>query len=293
MNYSSIAYINGEFLPLSDVHISPLDRGFVFGDGVYEVIPVYNGIAFRLDEHLQRLDDSLRAIRMTNPYPRQTWQTLLEQLIEKNQGGNQSLYLQVTRGVAERDHAFPQHSKATVFAMSKPLPASKQSPVKAITLDDIRWQYCHIKSTALLANLLLRQQAIEAGCDEAILLRDGLLTEGAASNVFVVSNNQILTPKKDHRILPGVTRDIVVELAQTHKLAILETDVSESTLTNADEIWLSSSTKEIAPVIELNGEAVGSGQAGPVCRQMQALFTDFKEKMGLNAAKIESGHASQ
>ncbi|MBL1294266.1 MAG: D-amino-acid transaminase [Thiotrichales bacterium] len=279
MNTSSTAYINGKFVPLSEVTISPLDRGFIFGDGVYEVIPVYHGVAFRLDEHLLRLNNSLSAIRLDNPYSDERWATVLNQLIEENQAGDQSLYIQITRGVAERDHAFPETSAATIFAMSKPLPTSQQAPIKAITLQDIRWQWCHIKSTALLGNLLLRQQAIDKGCQEAILLRDGVLTEGAASNVFIVKDGIILTPKKSNQILPGITRDIVVELAEENNVAIAETEISEQQLLSADEIWVTSATKEIAPVIELNGEPINSGKIGPACQVMQKLFNQFKQTL--------------
>lgn len=279
MDTLSIAYSNGEFLPLSDVTISPLDRGFIFGDGVYEVIPVYRRNAFRLDAHLQRLDNSLSAIRLDNPYSIEQWRDILNQLIEKNESDEQSLYIQVTRGVAERDHAFPATGAATVFVMSKPLPASQQDAVKAITLQDIRWQWCHIKSTALLGNLLLRQQAIDAGCQEAILLRNGVLTEGAASNVFIVKNNKILTPKKNKQILAGITRDIVIELAQDNHIDIIETEISELELLNADEIWVTSSTKEVAPVIELNGKLINNGEVGPICLTMQGLFNQFKQTL--------------
>jgi len=284
MDLTSTAYFNGKFLPLSEISISPLDRGFVFGDGVYEVIPVYGGQPFRLDSHLQRLDNSLTAIRLANPYPHKQWHTLLTQLIEENHSGDQSLYIQITRGVAERDHAFPATGTPTVVAMSKPLPAAQQSPVKAITLEDVRWHWCHIKATALLGNLLLRQQAVDAGCHEAILLRNGMLTEGAASNVFIVKNNTIMTPLKSQQILPGITRDIVVELAEKNRLNIAETEISEQDVLNADEIWITSSTKEIAPVIELNGQTVSNGQAGPVCQKMQQLFNEFKTQMRAGAA---------
>ena len=284
MQESSIAYINGEFKPLSDVHISPLDRGFIFGDGVYEVIPVYAGHAFRLDAHLKRLDNSLNAIRLPNPHSPEEWQNIIQALIDKNAPGDRSLYLQITRGVADRDHAFPKTSNTTVFAMSKPLPATTQAPVKAITLEDIRWQWCHIKATALLGNLLLRQQAVDAGCDEAILLRDSQLTEGAASNVFIVKNNSIFTPINNNKILPGITRDIVIELAQKNGLSISEQNIQETLLNEADEIWLTSSTKEIAPVIELNNKTIGDGKAGPVCRQLQALFNSFKTQRNAGAA---------
>lgn len=279
MNTSSTAYINGKFLPLSEVTISPLDRGFIFGDGVYEAIPVYAGLAFRLNSHLQRLENSLIAIRLDNPCSNEQWRDIVNQLIEKNQSGDQSLYIQVTRGVAERDHAFPATKSATVFAMSKPLPAYQQEPIKAITRKDIRWQWCHIKSTALLGNLLLRQEAIDAGCQESILLRDGILTEGAASNVFIVKNNKIFTPEKNNNILPGITRDITIELAKENNIDITETKINEQELLNADEIWVTSATKEIAPVIELNGKPINGGETGPICQTLQNLFNQFKQTL--------------
>lgn len=274
-----IAYLNGDFLPIDQARISPLDRGFIFGDGVYEVIPVYSGVPFRLEEHLRRLTDSLDAIHIRQPLSDGDWQQLIKRLIERNGGGDQSLYLQITRGVAERDHAFPAATAPTVFAMSKPLPTPQQSPVKAITLEDVRWQWCHIKATALLANLLLRQQAIEAGCHEAILIRNGWLTEGAASNVFIVKAGKIKTPAKSQAILPGITRDVIVEIGQRHGLDIEETNISQQELLDADEIWITSSTKELAPVVELDGRAVGNGQPGPVCKQLQSLFDDFKMQL--------------
>ena len=281
MTTSSVCYLNGEYLPLENAQVSVLDRGFIFGDGIYEVIPVYGGNLFRLKEHLQRLSNSLKSVRMDNPLSDPQWEEMMIELIHKNNKGDQSVYLQITRGVAKRDHGFPSNTAATVFAMSSPMPASSKmlatKGVTAITLDDIRWRYCHIKSIALLPNILLRQQALEHDAVEAILVRDGMVTEGAASNVFIVKNGIIKTPIKSECLLPGITRDLIVELALKNKLPCDEIEISESELLEADEIWLSSSIKEILPVTQLNDKAVAGGKPGKVWQQMQTIFQDYKQ----------------
>jgi len=224
---SSIVYLNGEYLPLDQACVPVLDRGFIFGDGVYEVIPVYGGKAFRLEHHLQRLKNSMQAVRLRNPLTDEDWSTIINSVVSRNNGGDQSIYLQITRGVARRDHRFPGDATPTVFVMSnlfEAVPTEQlENGVKAITLDDIRWQYCSIKSIALLPNILLRQQAVEQGAAEAILLRNGEVTEGAASNVFIVKDGVIITPPKTDCLLPGITRDLVVEQANEHGLALKET----------------------------------------------------------------------
>lgn len=273
-------FLNGEYLPLSEAKVSVLDRGFVFGDGVYEVIPAYGGRLFRFDEHMHRLQDSLDAIRLSNPYRDAQWQEILTTLLKPNSTADQSVYLQLTRGVAPRDHGFPQAVPATVFAMANPLPAADntqlQQGIEAVSLPDSRWQHCNIKSIALLANILLRQQAMDENATEAILIRDGQVTEGAASNVFIVDQGIIKTPIKDHHLLPGITRDLVVELAHDSQLACEETTISENELLNADEIWLTSSTKEIMPVTTLNHQSVGDGKPGPIWQKMYTLFQAYK-----------------
>ena len=282
----SICYLNGEYLPLEQARVPVLDRGFIFGDGVYEVIPVYGGRLFRLPQHLQRLYDSLAAIRIDNPLTDEQWQTLLETLVEKNRAGgdnDQSVYLQVTRGVARRDHGFPKDTRPTVFAMSSPLasadPQQMQAGVAAITLDDIRWRYCHIKTIALLPNILLKQQALEKGAVEAILVRDGEVTEGSASNIFIVRDGVIRTPAKSERLLPGITRDLIVELARDNGLPCEEGVVREDELHAADEVWLSSSTREILPVTRLDERPVGDGRAGPLWRRMIGIYQDYKQRL--------------
>jgi len=284
----AIVYLNGDFLPAEQAFISPLDRGFIFADGVYEVIPVYNGHLFRIHEHLRRLDDSLAGVRIPSPCDHQHWRSLLHELVQRNQGRNQSLYVQITRGVARRDHGFPEPITPTVFAMSTELKALPQTirekGISAVTAEDIRWQYCHLKTIALLPNILLRQQALDQGAEEAILIRDGEATEGAASNLFIVSKGHIITPPKGSRLLPGITRDLIVELGKRYGLPVLEARITAAELASADEIWLTSSTKEIMPVTRLDNQAVGDGRPGPLWQQMIALYQRYK------AEYTEDGH---
>jgi len=275
-------YLNGDFLPLEDAHISVLDRGFLFGDGVYEVIPVYGGRLFRLAHHLKRLDNSLAGIRITNPLSAAQWQAVLERLVSENAGNDQAVYLKVTRGAdRKRDHAFPAGVAPTVFAMSSPLPGahdiSQESGVSAITLPDIRWKLCNIKAITLLPNVLLRQQAIDAGSVEAILINNGYAVEGAASNLFIVRNGIIITPPNSDALLPGITRDLVLELAATHGIPCREGDITENELRDADEVWLTSSTREISPVITIDGQPVGNGKPGPVWASMIRFYQDYTD----------------
>ncbi len=274
-------YLNGEFLAADLAKVSVFDRGFLLGDGVYEVIPVYEGYCFQLDGHLQRLQASLDGIRMGNPHSDAEWKSLIMKLIELHGGGNQSLYLQVTRGVAPRDHVFPTGVTPTAFAMSNPLqPVSekyKKEGVAAITLPDIRWQNCNIKAITLLPNSLLKQQAQDAGAVEALLIRDGYLTEGAASNAYAVIEGTIYTAPKDEKVLPGITREVVIALAKKAGIPLLEQAVSEAQLKQADEVWMSSSTKEVLAITLLDGKPVGAGVPGPVWLKIDALYQDYKE----------------
>ena len=277
----SIVYLNGDFLPVEEAKISVLDRGFLLGDGVYEVIPAYGGRLFRLHEHLQRLDNSLAAIYLRNPRTHDEWQDILEELIKHNGEHDQSIYIQITRGVAsKREHHFPDEAEPTVFAMSNPITIPEldlQQGYKAITHEDIRWQYCHIKAITLLPNVLLRQKAIEADAVEAILIRDGQATEGAASNLFIVRDNILITPAKGNCILPGITRELIVELAATHGIELQERDIDEQDLRHADEIWMSSSTREIIPITQLDEQPVGNAKPGPLFRRMAALYHHCRE----------------
>lgn len=278
-----VVYLNGEFMPLAEAKIPVLDRGFIFGDGVYEVIPVYGKRIFRLDEHLDRLDNSLNAIRIPSPYPESEWKKILSQIIMKNEAEDQSIYLQVTRGVAKRDHAFPEKMVPTIFMMSTPLIVSSDEMfnqgVAAITLDDIRWHYCNIKAITLLPNILLRQTAIDEGAQEAILIRGGEVTEGSASNIFIVTDGIIKTPPKSARLLPGVTRDLVVELAKNNGMKWVEANLSRTELEAADEIWLTSSTKEIMPIVKLDDDIVGNGKPGSITRKMHQIFQTYKAEL--------------
>lgn len=279
----AMVYLNSEFLPAEKAQVSVLDRGFIFGDGIYEVIPAYGGHLFRLDQHLERLQNNLDAIRITNPLTTAQWHDILHNLVLLNIDGDddQSVYLQITRGVAKRDHAIPEHIIPTVFAMSNPLIpptlAQLQDGVAAITLPDNRWTNCHIKAISLLPNILLRQQALDAGAAEAILIRNGDATEGAASNLFIVANGRIITPPPGPLLLPGITRDLILELALSNHIESREAPVTEKLLNMADEIWLTSSTKEILPVTSLNGILVGDGLPGPVWKLMLALFQEYKQ----------------
>ena len=260
-----------------------LDRGFIFGDGVCEVIPVYNRKPFRLEQHLQRLQSNLDAIRIPNPFDRQQWSEIFDRVINANEPAHQSLYMQITRGVAKRDHAFPQNITPTVFVMVNPLQETDDKAfnngISAITLDDIRWQYCNIKAIALLPNVLLKQTAIDDGAHEAILLRNGEVTEGSASNIFIVSQGVIKTPPKTSFLLPGITRDLVVELARENGLAIKEIPFTGTELQAAEEIWITSSTKEVMPVLKLDDKPVGDGTPGPVARRMFAIFQAYKNRL--------------
>jgi D-alanine transaminase len=281
-----IAWLNGRFLPLAEARVSVLDRGFTFGDGVYEIVPVYSRRPFRLDAHLHRLQRSLDGIRLANPHSADRWHALLGELVARQDFSDQSLYIQVTRGVPgpgqpPRDHAFPRDVAPTVFLYAQPLVTAtaeqKAAGVCAITVPDPRWQHCDIKAISLLANVLMRQQAVDAGCAEAILLRDGLLTEGAASNIFMVKDGLLRTPAPSPHMLTGITYDVVLELAATHGIAHAVGPVTEAELRTADEIWMTSSTREIMPVVRLDGVAVGTGVPGSLARRMDALYQKFKQ----------------
>lgn len=273
-------YLNGKFLPIEQAYIPVLDRGFIFGDGVYEVIPVYSRKPFRLTDHLSRLQHSLDGIRLKNPHSDEQWRELLEQVIACNEGEDQYLYLHITRGVAKRDHAFPVGISPTIFIMSNPLPAPPpemlQKGIPAITARDNRWGRCDIKAISLLPNVLLRQLAIDSGAMETILLRDGYLTEGAASNIFIVKNHVLLTPPKSHLMLPGITYDVVLELAQGHAIPYEIRAVSEQEIRLADEILLTSSTKEVMPIVSLDGKPVGTGEPGPIYKQLSQFYQQYK-----------------
>lgn len=280
-------YLNGEYLPLAQARIPVLDRGFLFGDGVYEVIPVYGGRPFRLEEHLQRLDNSLAEIHMRPPHTRDQWHDILQRLVLPGPA-DQSIYLQVTRGAAAgRDHAVPKDIPPTVFAMCNPIPepdpALFERGIAAVTREDIRWERCDIKAITLLAAVLLREQAKDEGAMEAILIRNGLAMEGAASNLFVVHRGVLVTPPKGRHLLPGITRDLVLEIARESSIPYREDDIPADLLTGADEVWLTSSTKEVMPVTRLDGREIGDGRPGPLWREMTRLYRLKKERLRMGA----------
>jgi D-alanine transaminase len=276
----TMVYLNGRYLPIEEACVPVLDRGFIFGDGVYEVIPVYSRRPFRMTDHLRRLRHSLEAIRLANPHSDAEWIERIEPLVAQADYADQGIYLQVTRGPAPRDQAIPTQVTPTVFIMPMPLPAPGpeiiEHGVRAATAIDDRWLHCDIKSTSSLANVLLRQHSVDAGCAETILLRDGLLTEGSASNVFLVHSGRLLTPPKSHLILPGVTYDVVLELARELGQPCDLRPVREIELRTADELWITSSTKEITAVTHLDGKPVGLGEPGPVYCRFQAKYQVFK-----------------
>ncbi len=273
-------YLNGKFMPIEEACIPVLDRGFIFGDGIYEVIPAYSRKPFRLAKHLNRLQHSLEGIRLKNPLSNADWESLLEQVIAKNDGEDQYLYLHITRGVAKRDHAFPVNVPPTVFIMSNPLlppPAELLiSGASAITAIDNRWIRCDVKAISLLPNVLLRQLAVDVHAIETILIRDGFLTEGAASNIFVVKDNVLLAPPKSHLMLPGITYDVILELAAANQIAHEVREISEAEIRAADEILLTSSTKEIMPITLLDNKSVSNGKPGAMFTQLHTLYQQYK-----------------
>jgi D-alanine transaminase len=281
---SMTVYLNGEFMAREQAKISPLDRGFIFGDGVYEVIPAYDRRPFRLPRHLARLEASLAETRIPNPHDARAWSEIIAQLVARNPWDNQGIYLQVTRGVAPRDHVFPAKIAPTVFMMCNPLatpsPAAYEQGLNCVSAVDNRWLRCNIKSTSLLGNVLLRQTAADAGAAECVLFRDGFLTEASACNVLAVKNGVLLAPPRDNLILHGITYDVVLELARDNAIPLELRRIAESEVRGADELWLTSTTKEVMAVTTLDGQPVGQGvdkgKPGPMFRRMYKLFQECK-----------------
>ncbi len=277
-------YLNGRFLPLEDAKISVLDRGFIYGDGVYELIPVYHRQPFRLRQHLARLQRSLDGIRMVNPHTDPEWESIIRALVARTAFDDQGVYFQVTRGVAKRDHSFPLDVAPTVFMMSNPLslPTAEQVErgVAVVTAIDERWLHCDLKTISLLGNVLARQRATDAGAAETVLFRNGFLTEASASNVFIVRDGVILGPPKDNQILPGITYDAAFELARGGGLAVEVRPISRDEALAADEMWLSSSTKEVLAVTTVDGKSFAGGSPGPLFHKMHELFQASKSRSG-------------
>lgn len=282
MTPMNLCYLDGVWLPLSQARISVLDRGFLFGDAVYEVVPVYAGAAFALDAHLQRLERSLHAVRIVNPHTRESWKRLLAELTERNGGGDKAVYVQVSRGAeTQRDHAYQATTRATVFAMASALAAVPQETLSrglsAVRLEDFRWGRCDIKATTLLANVMLKDETRRRGADEAVLIRRGFVTEGAASNLFIVRGETLITPPADRHILAGITRDVVLDLARDAGIRVAIRPVAGNELDQADEIWLASSTREILSVTRLDRRPVGDGLPGPYWRRIRKAWQTFKQ----------------
>ena len=284
-------FLNGEFLPLDEAKVPVLDRGFIFGDGVYELVPVYSRVPFRLDEHLARLERSLGEAKIRNPYSRRRWQEIIYQLVDAQPFEDQGVYFQVTRGVAKRDHAFPREIAPTVFMMANPLVNPPRALVEAggaaVSAQDNRWLRCDIKSISLIGNVLLRQVSAEAGAAETILFRDGKLTEASASNVFIVRRGTIVSPPKSNLILPGITYDVVTELARANGMPVEFREVDEAEVRSADEIWVTSSSKEILAIVSLDGRKIGDGKPGPQFRRIYELYQEFKRSV-MRAGKREA-----
>lgn len=280
----SIVYLNGDYLPLAEASVSVMDRGFLFGDGIYEVIPVYAGQLFRLPQHLRRLNRSLSEIFIDKSYLKEDLEEVSANLLSKNNVQNASLYWQVTRGrSSQRDHRFPSNTEVTCFATVNPLPSAAQQPDatgrKVISVEDVRWQRCDIKAITLLANCMARQQAENQGADEAIMVRDGFAIEGSASNLFMIQQGCLVTAPESHWILGGITRELILEIAREKGLRVSERLFTLDELLQADEVWISSSMREIQPAVSVDGQAIGNGQAGPMWHQITEYYMAYKQKL--------------
>ncbi|MCY3727856.1 MAG: D-amino acid aminotransferase [Nitrospira sp.] len=273
---SDIAYVNGHFSALEEATIPIEDRGFQFGDGVYEVVRTYGGVPFRLYDHLSRLESSARAVSIPVPLSRTDWEALIREGVERSEFPSCLVYIQLTRGVAPRSHLFPGSAKPTVVMTFREIPETdgvlRQQGVSAVTLPDLRWGRCSIKSLNLLANVLAKQEASDAGAKEAILVKDGLVTEGCSSNVCLVRAGSIITPPLSDQLLAGVTRAVVLELARKRGITVDEREVPEAELTRADELFLIGTTIEVLPVFALNGVPVRDRMPGPVTRTVSEAF---------------------
>jgi D-alanine transaminase len=275
VNPEQIVHLNGQFLPITEAKVSVLDRGFIYGDGVYEVVPVYARKPFRMPQHLARLAHSLEGIRLADPL-RDRWTPLIGDLIARQPFDDQAVYLQITRGVAKRDHAFPQGVTPTVFMMSNPLVVPTREQVEhgvgVITAEDNRWLRCDLKTTSLVGNVLMRQLAADHDAIETVMFRNGYLTEASASNVLIVRDGRIIAPPKDNLILPGITYDATLEIAKAIGVPLDVRAVTRAEALGADEMWLSSSSKEVLAITRVDGQAFAGGAPGPVFRRVWEAF---------------------
>ena len=277
-----VVYLNGRFVAVADAQVSVLDRGFIYGDGVYELVPVYGREPFRLPQHMARLQRSMDGIGLANPHTSAQWEAIIRDLVARQSFADQGVYFQVTRGVAKRDHSFPTGVAPTVFMMSNPLATPTREQVEhgvaVVTAEDNRWHRCDLKTISLLGNVLMRQLATEQGAVETVLFRDGFLTEASASNVLIVRDGTIVVPPKDNMILPGITYDATMEFARDAGVPLVMRPVPRAEALAADEMWLSSSTKEVLAITTVDGKPFAGGKPGPVFRKLWAVFQSRKPR---------------
>ncbi len=277
-----LVYLNGAMTPLSEAKIPVLDRGFIFGDGVYEVIPIYGRRMFRAEQHMARLFRSLAAIEITNPHTREQWMDLINQVVNAHSADDQMVYLQVTRGVAKRGHAFPKGTTPTVFIMTGPLslpsPEVRAKGVACVSMEDKRWLRCEIKSISLLGNVLAAQYAAENDAVESIQFRDGFLSEASASNVWIVRNGTLMGPPKDNLILEGIRYGLIEELCAAEGVPLEARRISRDEVFSADEVLLSSATKEVLPVTSIDGKTVGDGKPGAIYQRLYKAYQAAKAR---------------
>jgi D-alanine transaminase len=283
-----ICYLNGEYLPLREARVSPLDRGFLFADSVYEVLPAFDGRLFRFREHFDRLARSLEQVGIRSPHSHQEWQAILEELVRRNGSVDQYLYVQVTRGAEYgRNHVFPANTQPTVFAMCSPLPqwtdVQRERGFSAILVEDFRWDRCNIKSTALLANVLMKQQASERGANEEIIVRDGEVLEGSSTSILMLRGNTVATPPNSNRILPGTTRDVALELA-SGLFSVEVRRIAVDELFQADEVWMAAATRNVLPITKIDDRGIGSGRPGFGWKQMADAFAAYRRTLAQTPA---------
>jgi D-alanine transaminase len=279
-----ICYLSGSYLPIDEARISPFDRGFLYSDGAYEVMPVYAGRPFRFGAHAQRLTRSLAEIRMDDPHTREQWHDIIAKLIAPNGAADQYVYWQVTRGAERgRNHAPLPNVPRTVFAFTSPFPvagaAALENGVACVTAQDTRWARCDIKSVSLLANVLLRQLAVDANASETILLRDGELMEASSSAVHAVIKGEIRSPPNSRKILPGTTRGVIEELAERIGIPHRAVRITEVELRGAEEVWLTAAVREMSSVTTLDGKPVGTGKPGPLYRRVRDELERYKREL--------------
>ena len=273
-------FLNGKYLSKDDAKISVMDRGFLFGDGVYEVIPVYQKKIFSLEKHLKRLHANLEELDITNPYDNSEWENIFNEIIKHSSFEQEAIYLQITRGVMSTRTHYQENLNPTVFVESNKVANRNNYEIfagySAITEKDERWSKCHIKSISLLANVLSIKNAKKNNVEEVIFIRDGVITEGASSNVFIVKNNQVFSHPKNNLILPGVTREISIRILQDLNIEVIENSFTEEEMMSADEIWITSSTREILPITSVNSMKIQSGKAGPLWEKVYLRYQSIK-----------------